>query len=333
MRNKLSILLIIVLVFAVAMTTSAQDGIAAGDVVEAEADDANVTYTLSVEAGQAVLIDLVTDDWSSKLELSDGAGTIVAADEDSGDDFNDSRIVYMSPEGGDYVLTVGASFGEADGSYTLSVTSLDLPVIEYGGSVDVEAAGLTRFYFAFNASAGDVVNIYANAISDDDDVELTVRSLMGEEVGSDSDNGPGTDPYIRRMVIPADGMYNIFGESWFDDEMVGNFTIFVEQTESLPITADAYTVTLGDTFDMEVFTLEASSGSSYALTVSAANADTTIDVLENGDTFADIRMTASSYNEVTFVFTTVATGTAFINVDNTTWNEAVDYTISIVPVE
>jgi hypothetical protein len=145
----------------------------------------------------------------------------------------------------------------------------------------------------------------------------------------------GNFPYIRRIEIPADGVYNLFVERIFDREMVGAFEIFVEQTEALPVTAEPFVVTLGEVFDVEVFSFDAASGTDYRLTITAdANeVDTTVDVLPAGQDWADIRFTASDYSEISFVFTARATGPTRIVVDNTTWDEEIDYTVSLEIVE
>jgi hypothetical protein len=314
---------------------SAQDAIAVGDSVEATAEDANVDYTLSLEAGQAVQIYLLTDDFSSLLELRDPAGELVASDEDSGDDFNDARIIFVAPESGDYRLTVASSFGEPEGAYTLSVAEETVPMIAYGESITTDGAGMIRFYFQITATAGDVLNVFAETVSDDDDIDITIRDMMGEELERDDDDGVGNFPYIRRIEIPADGVYNLFVERIFDREMVGAFEIFVEQTEALPVTAEPFVVTLGEVFDVEVFSFDAASGTDYRLTITAdANeVDTTVDVLPAGQDWADIRFTASDYSEISFVFTARATGPTRIVVDNTTWDEEIDYTVSLEIVE
>lgn len=334
--NYVRILTLIAILLFASFAASAQNSIAVGETIEGEADDASIDYSLSLTAGTSVVIDLVTDDFSSALELRDGDGAVITYDDDSGDDFDDSRLLYVAEEDVKLVVSVQAAFGDPDGDYSLSVTETAIPVLNRDEPLDIEAAGLPPlFFFLLEGEAGEVVNLYTITNSEDDNLSITVRDSQGEQIASNSDDGIGNNPYLRRLILPATDTYRIFLDSFSDDPMAGNFSITAETTENLPVTETPHTVALGDTFDEEVFTFDATSGATYQLTISTNDSDSSVfvEVFEAGSTFSDTDFRVDAYDSITVTFTVGNAGLTRIDVNDSTFNAVVEYTVSLTVVE
>jgi redox-sensitive bicupin YhaK (pirin superfamily) len=74
-------------------------------------------WTLTLQPGQTVTLDLQSDDFDAYLYLTGGALSSPIEDDDGGDGLN-SRIVYTSEMGGTYLVVV-SSFGVGSGPYRL----------------------------------------------------------------------------------------------------------------------------------------------------------------------------------------------------------------------
>ncbi|EKU98883.1 pre-peptidase C family protein [Leptolyngbya sp. PCC 7375] len=80
------------------------------------------TYTFTAEAGQAIIIEMVSEEFDTFVTLLNPAGEIL----EQNDDYNgtpQATIVAELPEDGEYTLLAGSFYGQFGGNYRLSVKS------------------------------------------------------------------------------------------------------------------------------------------------------------------------------------------------------------------
>lgn len=81
-------------------------------------------YSVELEAGDQVAIDLISDDFDSIVMLLAGDGSTIAENDDGPDGSTNSLLFSRITESGKYVIRVRA-FGETgSGNFTLKVTRL-----------------------------------------------------------------------------------------------------------------------------------------------------------------------------------------------------------------
>ncbi|WP_122468580.1 PPC domain-containing protein [Brevundimonas lutea] len=85
-------------------------------------------WRLRLAAGQRVVIDLISEDFDTRVAIGRGTGADfeVLGENDDGPDGTDSRLTFTAPEAGDYLVRAGA-FAEASGRYTLTVDEAPPP--------------------------------------------------------------------------------------------------------------------------------------------------------------------------------------------------------------
>ncbi|MBE2271928.1 MAG: PPC domain-containing protein [Anaerolinea sp.] len=219
MRLLLALLIVLLVVpfAASARQIDPADGgvIAPGDTEEGRfsTSEPAVAYTLTVEAGQSVVVDLMSDDFDSYLVALDEDGNEIATDDDGGDGLN-SRLTLNTP--GTYTivaqsLSYRSSGTAAIGNYVLRVDELTTRPIEYGQSVDGELTNdeLTVVY-NFRGTEGDV--IVAQHFSEDYDSYLTLQ-FEGMDLVSNDDGAGNLDSRIGPYTLPDSGEYALIVRS------------------------------------------------------------------------------------------------------------------------
>lgn len=77
-------------------------------------------YTFTAEAGQAVIIEMVSEEFDTFITLLNPAGEVL----EQNDDYNgtpQATIVMELPESGEYTLLAGSFYGQLGGAYRVSV--------------------------------------------------------------------------------------------------------------------------------------------------------------------------------------------------------------------
>lgn len=77
-------------------------------------------HTFMAEAGQAVIIEMVSEEFDTFLTLLNPAGKILEQNDDY-DGSPHATIVAQLPEGGEYTLLAGSFYGQLGGNYRVSV--------------------------------------------------------------------------------------------------------------------------------------------------------------------------------------------------------------------
>lgn len=202
-------------------------------------------YTVTLKAGQRVSIHLKKDGDSSldpKVEI--GRGTLaafeqIAEDDDGGADLN-SRLRFIAPADGNYVIRATAAMPANEGNYTLRVEEALPPVlppaptpIQIGQQVSGTLATTDplmndkTFYdrFTISGQAGETYEISVNG--EPFDVIVGARSSLREDDDylTDDDGGGGTNAKLL-YTITTSGPQNIRVTS-LNDEAVGTYTITI----------------------------------------------------------------------------------------------------------
>ncbi|RMG81366.1 MAG: hypothetical protein D6712_16445 [Chloroflexi bacterium] len=270
-KRTLVAFLALVLVLA-AFPALAQETIVPGETYTGTLEASNAQYSFSAAAGDLFVFALNSDDFDAKVEVYDGNGNLIAEDDDSGEGRN-ALLAFPVAEAGDYTLRVTSWSGEPSGTYTLETQQVTPVAVPVDGSVELATDGANPLYAMFEGEAGDVVNVWAIS-NNDEDTKISIVSFNdGEQVGEDDDNGPGTNPYVRRLVLPNTGSYLVTVSPLFDRELTGSISLNIETTDKLFVDEAGITVTLGELNETEVFTMNAESGASYIITISSASAD------------------------------------------------------------
>jgi hypothetical protein len=332
---------ILLVVFGLALGLSAsvyaQTAINPGDSVQGTLNNNTAQYNFTAKAGETVIISLNSDAFDPLLELYAANGNQVGRDDDSGG-FPNARLVFTAPADGTYTITVTSFSGAATGAYTLSLTTQTATAITYGTPVDTKMAGTTPLYFTFNGTEGDVVDIYAVSAADED-TRLTLRGPDGVEVIGDDDSGAGANPYIRRLILPSTGAYQLELAPFSDLGLSGDITVTIEQTELLALSETPQTVDIGgDIGDVEVFSMEATAGTTYRIVVEldADNSSgASIEILSPGSTFPDIGVNAyGTTSRLALDFTPTTSGQTIVRVRNSSFSDTPSsVTVSLQPVE
>jgi hypothetical protein len=212
--------------------------------------------------------------------------------------------------------------------------------IGYGEQIESlpDPEGIFGYFFSLEANEGDVLNIYAT--SEDDDIRLRMFLPDGTEVVMNDDDGPAFDPYIRRFIVPTTSRYLVAASPASDRNVVeAPFTLYIEQTELLPITQEPTTVALGgevtgDT-DREIFVFDdAEPRTAYRLTIETDNSDTELNVeVTQGDERLSRLMISDSLRTSIDVVARSG-GRIFVLIDDTRFRgDPIEYDVSLTAVE
>ncbi|MEM8613602.1 MAG: PPC domain-containing protein [Cyanobacteria bacterium P01_H01_bin.105] len=173
------------------------------------------TYTFTGEAGQAVIIEMVSEEFDTFITLLNPAGEIL----EQNDDYNgapQATIVAELPESGEYTLLAGSFYGQLGGNYRISVKpasdyqlvydrALDLMISEdYGEAAEAYAAAVVLMPDDPNAYLGKA------------DALLRHQAfLLGESFSGPDDLPAGIRAEIVENYERAAQLYTASGEGEF----------------------------------------------------------------------------------------------------------------------
>ncbi len=168
--------------------------------------------------GQRVRIDMTSDDFDTYLELFDENRVSLAQDDDGGPEGTNSRLTFVLPRTGAYIIEARA-FSEATGGYALSISEVEPDrapdSIAFGAALEGEIGegdprdDDDRGFDAFTFAGREGQRIQAIMRSGDFDTYLQVGKAEGEfsALASDDDGlMEGTDSRLT-FTLPADGDY------------------------------------------------------------------------------------------------------------------------------
>jgi len=151
------------------------------------------------------------------LEVVSPSGDDIARDDDSGGELNPALQGVILTEEGEYSIRVRSIGG--DGLYelelvrtqTLSAEELggEGGAIEFGEDVTDFAVAGEEDAWTFEAQAGDVVEIGAQALGSGVDLVLRLTGPDGDLVAEDDDSGGELNPQLSNVVLPNTGTHSI----------------------------------------------------------------------------------------------------------------------------
>lgn len=305
------------------------DLINVGDVIQGTVANSTAEYRFDAKAGETLTISLESEDFDTYLEVQDSNGNLVGYDDDGGDGLN-SQLLFSPPETGTYTIVVRGFSGNATGSYTLSLSAIQIVSVTYGTTTPLTiAAGDVPFQFTIDGQAGDVLNIYTDNRSVD--VRMSLFDPEGAEIYYDDDGGVGVASYLRRVRLPAAGTYRLTVEP-FSDSTEGTTNLVVEQTSLEMLSATPVSVLLNEDLSLERFGLEAAGGTLYRMTVQADTAATGSLDVELG-LFQAISVSFTDVLEASFVFEIPEDGLYSVKLTSYTWmSDSVNYQVTVTPV-
>ena len=289
------------------------------------------TYTLDAAAGQLLLISVESDAFDSTVALKDASGADLASDDDGGQNGN-ALLAYVAQADGGFQVVVNG-WSDPNGDYTLTAEVIDPTVVQMGGTVSLAPEGRSSVYTVFAGTADSVVNVWANTAGEDD-IRVELIGVDANLIESDDDDGPGRNALLRRVVLPADGLYLVAASAIFEDIPTANVDVTVEATERLFLDAAPQGLTLSDDdLGTEVYTFEAAVGTTYRITVTSANATgVSLDLFDTGE-FFDPDIESGSATRITWDYLATASGLFRVNVHPSFFSDGDTYQISVEVVQ
>ncbi|MCD4685984.1 MAG: PPC domain-containing protein [Anaerolineae bacterium] len=312
-------------------TTNAQGGITPGAPTNGTLSGDSVTYTIDLAAGQLLLASLESDAFDAKLAIQDAGGMELASDDDSGEGTN-SLLAFVAQADATYTLVVSAWSG-GSGDFVLTPNVVAPVQVEVGGSAMLTANGAEPLYAVFAGTVGSVVNVFTMSQSDDD-TQLTLYGVDGQEIEYDYDDGPGYNSYLWCIVLPVDGFYLAEVREVFDYDLTANVDITVEATERLYVDATPQALALSDdALGTEVYTFDATAGTVYRIIVtSALGTGVDLELLDTGDFFSPDFETGNAVR-VTWDYRATAGGPFRLVVHPAFFSDGDEYMISMEVVQ
>lgn len=326
------IIALLSLLVAITGGVSAQGGeLTPGTPVEGTlAGDPDV-YSLSLTEGQLVIISMESEEFDTRVTLKDSSGAEVGTDDDSGESTN--ALLAFVAQGDDTYSVEAGSFFSGEGAYTLTATLLEPSEVAAGSPVTLAASGELQVYAIYRGTAGEVVDIRATSVGEDD-IDVAFNGVNEGEIDRDDDDGPGRNALLRRVVLPADGLYLIKSTSLFDDPFTADVEIAVDSTEQLFIDATPIDVTLSDDdLGTEVFTFEASAGTVYRIIATSVNGTGIKMELLDTDAFFTPDIESGDAVRVSWDYRASVGGTFRIDVHPSFFSEGDTYQIWVEVVE
>ena len=338
---RLTVALTMIALFAFGMTVTAQDTITPGTSVEGTYTGEDISYEFEASAGQLIIASMDSEDFDTKVVLSSG-GIDLAEDNNNGL-ANNALLAYVAQADATYFAVAQASFFNIEeGAYTLLVDVVDPVVLERDTPTTIEpdAEGSMHLYATFKASAGDVVDIWAGTVGEEEDVRINLLNLDATIIESDDDDGAGDDALLRRIVIPEDGTYLIdVMNSRSDTVLLEGVEVTVNTTEQLFLSPEPQEMVLGDAegqHGTEVFTVDVEAGVTYSffVTIESMPDDTSGIEIELLDTefFFDPELDTMHMTAVAWSWLSNTTGQIRLNVHPNFFGtdiEVINYSISM----
>ena len=318
-------------------TSSGEGDIQVGETVNGDANGEE-TYDISLNEGQTVVITLSSEDFDSYLELLDDRERIIDEDDDSAGSLN-SRIVFTADATELYTIVVRSFGGDADGAYTLSVrencASSEGGTIEYGQTLELVPDGAFEQLINFEGTEGDVINLYAVS-STGEDTMLSLLDPDGDEITRDDDSGEGTNPAIRRFVLPESGTYTAILAGFSGREMFDPIEVTLESTELLEVGSEPVEVTLGEDASSEVLVFDAVDDERYLISFEFEEdieSSMYINVLQEDESYAATNFSISGVTSFAAIITADETGQAQLQIEYYGYGGDTTFTVAVEPLD
>lgn len=282
-------------------------------------DSSAAFYTFRGQQGDTITISMKALTFNAYLTLIDSYGSEIAWDDDSGG-YPDALLgPYRLPQTGDYQIRASSYDSQPRGAFTLRLNKTNVENLTFGESAEITFTERdVAVYFAFDGTAGDVLNIVVN--SDGKlDTRLRVRGAGDSyDLAADDDSGAGFDPEISRLIVPYDNQYIIAVEPYAPG-MTGTVRLNIEASQLASLDDGTQTLSLGSKRPQEVVTFEGRTGEQVWITVVVTNGRPdylTIRITQSGQEITSI--TSSSVGELRFLIMTPFDERVNVQLENST---------------
>ncbi|MEA5462496.1 PPC domain-containing protein [Leptothoe sp. PORK10 BA2] len=155
------------------------------------------TYTFTAEAGQAVIIEMVSEEFDTFITLLNPAGEIL----DQNDDYNgtpQATIVLELPEAGEYTVLAGSFYGQMGGNYRVSVKPATDFQLVYDRALELmQSEDYGEAAEAYEAATALVPNDPNSYLGRADALLRHQALLLGESFGGPND----LPPEVREDIV------------------------------------------------------------------------------------------------------------------------------------
>lgn len=221
----------------------------------------------------------------SFLSIYGPDGTLVASDDDSGQQLNPELIDFELPVDGTYVIRAYTINSTGLVTLTLSVGTQ----ISGGGPLPVGKTQLATLKpgrehrWEFSGQNGQVINI--SMVSPEFDTFLELRD-SNDVILVENDDGPdGTNAVINNVALPTDGLYTVIARSLTDDAG-GSYEITLKQVKVTsgggPLMVEKPMQASLAPGQTDTWTFDATAGSYLTIKVESAQADTYLELYDPG---------------------------------------------------
>jgi hypothetical protein len=263
------VILSLMVVLSIALVGVAQQSLAVGDTINATADDAVVDYSLSLETGQTVVIDLQSDNFDSYIEVRQDS-TVLAFNDDGGENVN-SLLEFTAPETGVYTVRVRSFIGNPNGDYMLAVRASAATEQETDMAAQPSGDGTLTVGGSVTATANNEIVPYTVTLdagmtyiislnSDDFDPYLEVQDSTGTLIAENDDDAFSLNSEVT-LTPNSTGEYTIRVRSAFGPEADGNYTLALAPLTTTEIAiGDPITTEADGSANVYVYTFTAEAG-------------------------------------------------------------------------
>lgn len=232
-------------------------------------DETVVAYSLQGEAGDSIIVTLVSSDLYTYMELaaaSDPSEILASSQYYYDTAGSGSRIGPITLlEDGYYILTLGNYDDVGSGRFTLYAERVELTRLEYGDttSLDIREDD-AELYLSFEGQAGEAAHLWVES-DNSIDTSLSVIGPGNFEVASDDDGGSGLNPEIDRLILDVDGLYYVLLQNLNAEN--GRVRVSLETITLPSLDSGAVRVRLSEENSEGVITFTGQAGQRARLTV------------------------------------------------------------------
>lgn len=247
----------------------------------------------------SILMRATSGDLDPYLILLDSEGYVIAESDDDDELESDAFIRdFQIPADGNYYIIAAYYYeeegDETAGSFQIWLTDQpsdlileNLPSLEpefslleiaYGDEIEDEIIGETwRHVYAFDASAGDIINVEMFSLTPELDTYLILQNEAGENLIR-VDDDLEYNAYIRNFVIPEDGAYFIIAMRFNGSagEGEGSFILTLDLLDEFSVNleyGDDVTGEINDIFWKEEYYFLGSAGDEITITLTSTDGE------------------------------------------------------------
>ena len=292
MKKNLTIIITIFLLLVLGGTVLAEGGvITSGDIIETTLAAGTVDiWTFEAIEGDMIIFGAASDEFDSIISFFDSEETLLAEDDDGGNESNALLWGYLIEETGTYTVEVSEYSGTEGGVYTATFFIVNFSGnIEYSDSIQdtLEIGSLDGW--DFYGLAGDKIRMSLD--SDEFDTYITLLGPQGGIAVENDDVGEGSNALVDGFVLPEEGYYTIMVSSYYF-EGLGEYTLNLELLEEnvdllQPVTMGEESIGYLSSGNLSEWIYEGVEGETIAVSVYSDEFDTYLEIFDSEGNLLD----------------------------------------------